>query len=224
MIRPMMTKTDIQVLDLGQVAYERALEVQKALVDDIAAGRASSTIIICEHPPVITYGRRAKKSNILATEDELKEAGVRVCFADRGGDVTFHGPGQLVFYPLIDLRQYGKDLHRYIRVLEQAVIRVLRDVFTLNAYSNEGATGVWVGPYKIASIGIGVRNWVTYHGLSLNVKTDARFFSMIRSCGMDAPMASLSSFFRDELIVVKKVKEAVKESLISHFSRREIHD
>lgn len=209
----MQTEIDLQVLDLGQVAYSKAYEVQKDIVEAVIEGRASSTIICCEHFPVITYGRRAHKDNILASQKQLAEAGVEISFADRGGDVTFHGPGQIVIYPVIDLRLYGKDLHAYIRTLEKAVIRVLRDEYTLNAYRHEGFTGVWVGPYKVASIGIGVRRWVTYHGLSINVKTDKKFFKMIRSCGLDMPVTSLSSFFRDELISTKRVKESIIKSL-----------
>ena len=210
----MQIKIDLQILDLGQVTYDKAYEAQKDILEAVVEGRASSTIICCEHLPVITYGRRANKGNILASQRQLADAGVEICFADRGGDVTFHGPGQIVLYPIIDLRLYGKDLHAYIRTLEQAVIRVLRDEYTLNAYRHEGFTGVWVGPYKVASIGIGVRRWVTYHGLSINVKTDKKFFKMIRSCGLDIPVASLSSFFRDELISTKRVKEAVVRSLV----------
>jgi lipoate-protein ligase B len=210
----MQTKTELRFLDLGQVSYAKAYEVQKDLVEVVAFGRAPSTIIACEHFPVITYGRRSRRSNILASKKQLDESGVEVCFADRGGDVTFHGPGQIVLYPILDLRHFGKDLHRYIRVLEEAVIRVLRQEYTLNAYRQEGFAGVWVGPYKVASIGIGVRRWVAYHGMSINVRTDKKFFKLLRSCGSDVPIASLSSFFRDELISMKKIKESVIKSLV----------
>ncbi len=220
----MAAKTDIQIIDAGCLAYAEALRMQKQIVEDIVAGVAPSTIIACEHPPVITYSRRARKDNILVSAQELEDVGVEVHFADRGGDVTFHGPGQIVLYPLIDLRQYGKDLHKYLRCLEQAVVRVLRDDFTLNAYCQEGMTGVWVGPYKVASIGIGVRQWVTYHGLALNVKTDTDYFKLIRPCGMDVPVASLSSFFRDEAIVTKQIKEALIESLVDSFCGYEPED
>jgi lipoate-protein ligase B len=210
----MQTKTEIHIRDLGSVSYATAYETQKDLVRQVLSGEAGSTIILCEHLPVITCSRRAHRGNILATKEQLEEHGVEVCFADRGGDVTFHGPGQLVLYPIIDLRHHGKDLHLYLRTLENALIRVLRDTFSLNAYRLEGFTGVWVGPYKVGSIGIGVKNWVTYHGMSINVKTDAKFFKLVRSCGLDVPMASLSSFFRDELISMKKVKEAITKSLV----------
>ncbi len=178
------------------------------------SGSVSSTLITCEHPHVITLSRRSERKNILVDEAELKKCGVGICFADRGGDVTYHGPGQIVLYPIFDLRQYKKDLHLYLRNLEQVVIDTLRDNFGLNAHRRYKATGVWVGPYKVASIGIGVRNWVTYHGLSLNVKTDKKYFSFIRSCGMDVEMASINDFFDDDVSLdsmkVLLVKNAAK--------------
>lgn len=188
---------ECRILDLGRIPYEKALHLQKNIANDVIRGHAPNTIITCEHPSVITCSRLSKKENILASDKELKRLGVKVCSTDRGGDVTYHGPGQLVLYPIFDLKQSKKDLHLYLRKLEQVVIGTLRDNFGLNAYRKSGFTGVWVGPYKVASIGIGVRNWVTYHGLSLNVKVDKKYFSLLKSCGLDVTMASLNDFFDD---------------------------
>jgi lipoate-protein ligase B len=200
-----------RVLDLGTIDYAEALTLQKCIVSDIIAGKAPSTLITCEHPHVITISRRSRKENILVAEVELKKYGVGVCYADRGGDVTYHGPGQIVLYPIFDLRRDKKDLHVYLRKLEQVVINVLRDNFGLNAHRKDGWTGVWVGPYKVASIGIGVKGWVAYHGFALNVKTDKKYFSLIKPCGMDVSMASINDFFDDDVPV-----EGVRNMLIEN--------
>ena len=205
-----MYKTqEFRLLDLGIIDYSKAFDLQKRIVREVISGEAPNTLITCEHPHVITLSRHSKKENILVSDLELLRWGVGIYYADRGGDVTYHGPGQIVLYPIFDLRQDKKDLHLYLRKLEQVVIDVLRDNFGLNAYRKKDMTGVWVGPYKVASIGIGVRHWVTYHGLTLNVKVDKKFFSMIKPCGMDVKMASLNDFFDDEVSF-----ESVKEMLI----------
>jgi len=201
-----------RILDVGPLDYEEALALQKKIVAEVISGWGTETLIICEHPPVVTYGRRTLQENFLVSFDELRALGIGVYPADRGGDVTYHGPGQIVFYPILDLRRRGRDLHFYLRQLELCVINALRGRFGLNAYRKEGLTGVWVGPYKVASIGIGVKNWVTYHGLALNVATDMAPFETIRACGGDGRMAAIASFFRDEDLPVQEVKECLVES------------
>jgi lipoate-protein ligase B len=209
----MPTQTEMRVIDLGLVAFDRAQEFQKKIVKDVIEGRSGATLITCEHPPVITYGRRSNRMNILADEATLKRAEVSVCFADRGGDVTFHGPGQLVLYPIIDLREHGKDLDFYLRCLEQAVIDALRQNFGLNAYRRAYQTGVWVGPSKVASIGVGVKHWVTYHGLAVNIMTNMDYFRLIRPCGMDVQMGSLLSFFQDEDISFVDIRDLLVQNI-----------
>lgn len=208
----MFKERPCQVRELGYIDYRKAIDIQKTTVEDVIAGRAPETILVCEHPSVITMGRRAKKENILVPNEDLKRLGIPVYVVDRGGDVTFHGPGQLVFYPILDLRQGARDLHLYLRNLELGIIDILRDNFGLNAYRNKEMTGVWVGPYKVASIGIGVRHWVTYHGFSLNVKVDKRYFELIKSCGQDVQLASLNDFFDDEVTMVG-IREVLLEGL-----------
>ena len=204
--------SECRLLDLGTIDYLEAFVVQKDIVREVIAGSAPNTLITCEHPHVITLSRRSKMENLLACEEELKQWGVGICCADRGGDVTYHGPGQIVLYPIFDLKQDKKDLHLYLRKLEQVVIDTLRDNFGLNAYRKKGMTGVWVGPYKVASIGIGVKNWVSYHGLSLNICVDKRYFSFIKSCGLDVKMASINDFF-DDGVSVKTVRDLLVESM-----------
>ncbi|HAJ57443.1 MAG TPA: lipoyl(octanoyl) transferase [Candidatus Omnitrophica bacterium] len=208
----MSIKNECNILDAGMLDYPQAFALQKRIVDNVICGKASHTLISCQHPHVITLSRRTSKENILAPRQELEKCGVGIYCADRGGDVTYHGPGQIVLYPIFDLRRDKKDLHLYLRKLEEVVILALVDNFGLNAHRKSGLTGVWVGPYKVASIGIGVRHWVTYHGVALNVKTDKDFFSLIKPCGMDVEMASINDFFDDDVLV-----ESVREMLIKSF-------
>lgn len=210
-------KTTFDVEHLGFIDYPSALETQKRIVLDVIAGRRCNTLLTCEHPAVITYGRRASLENILVGSDVLRQNGVSVYAADRGGDVTFHGPGQVVLYPIMDLGAGFKDLHAYLRALEQVVIYALRDAFGLNAYARQNMTGVWVGPHKVSSIGIGVRRWVAYHGLSLNVSVDKKYFSYLNSCGLGAPMASIADLLK-ERIVCKDIRDLLLEHFKDVFS------
>jgi lipoate-protein ligase B len=208
----MYTSNECRFLDAGFLDYPQALSLQKRILNSVIDGEASHTLISCQHPHVITLSRRTRKESILAGQQELEKCNVGIYCADRGGDATYHGPGQIVLYPIFDLRQGEKDLHLYLRRLEETVICALRDNFGLNAYRKSGLTGVWVGPYKVASIGIGVRHWVTYHGLALNVKTDKSFFSLIKPCGMDVKMASINDFFDDDVSI-----ESVRDMLVKSF-------
>jgi lipoate-protein ligase B len=205
-------KTTFEVEHLGFIDYPSALEAQKKIVEDVIGGRRPNTLLTCEHPAVITYGRRASLKNILVEGDVLRRNGVSVYAADRGGDVTFHGPGQVVLYPIMDLSHGFRDIHAYLRALEQVVINALRDFYGLNAYRREGMTGVWVGPYKVSSVGIGVRRWVAYHGLSLNVSVDKKYFSFLKPCGLDAPVASIADFFNEKISYAE-----TRDLLVEHF-------
>ena len=214
---------ECRVMDLGVIDYIEALDVQRRIVKDVISGKAPSTLLTCEHPHVITLSRRSRRENIVAGEAKLKKWGVGVCCADRGGDVTYHGPGQIVLYPIFDLRKEKKDLHLYLRNLEQVIINTLKGNFGLNAHRKVGMTGVWVGPYKVASIGIGVKGWVSYHGFALNVKTDKKYFSLIKPCGLDVPMASINDFFDDD-VTVESVKDMLIENIkdVFNFNMHEV--
>lgn len=170
----------------GLTEYGRTLELQRELARARIDGRlADDVLILLEHDRVITLGRGADESNITASSERLAGHGVTVYEIERGGDVTYHGPGQLVGYPIIDLERHRKDLHWYLRALEEVLIRALES-FGVRGERVPGYTGVWVEDRKIASIGVHVTRWVTFHGFALNVTTDLSDFDLIVPCGIDA--------------------------------------
>jgi len=174
---------------LGRVDYDAGLALQQELVEERRAGRIGDTLLLLEHPPVITLGvkTRGRPSNIVASPEALREAGVSVYESGRGGDVTYHGPGQLVGYPIFDLNPDRRDVHRYVRDLEEALIIAIRE-FGVDGRRVKGLTGVWVGPEgreeKIAAIGVRISRWITSHGFALNVATDLGHFDLIVPCGI----------------------------------------
>lgn len=170
------------VCHLGLIEYGEAYHLQQNLLHERAAGLIPDTLLLLEHPPTITVGKSGKLENILATQTELARKGIALVFVDRGGDVTYHGPGQLVGYPIMDQRERGKDAHQYIRNLEEVLIRTLAD-FSIKAGRDGKHAGVWVGDEEIAAIGLRLKKWVTMHGFALNVNTDLTRFSLINPCG-----------------------------------------
>ena len=168
---------------LGRVPYHEAWAIQKERVADRAAGRIPDTLLLLDHPPVITLGKAASAAHLLGSAAELAGRGIELVETDRGGDITFHGPGQIVGYAIVDLGPRDRDLHRYLRDLEEVVIRALAD-FGIFAGRSPGLTGVWVGAGKVAAIGIRVSRWVTHHGFALNVDTDLASFDLIVPCGL----------------------------------------
>ncbi|HET7692544.1 MAG TPA: lipoyl(octanoyl) transferase LipB [Gemmatimonadota bacterium] len=173
----------IAVRRLGRVEYDHAWAIQRELLAARQAGHAPDTLLLLEHPPVITLGRSGETAHLLGSEAELERRGVALVATDRGGDITFHGPGQIVGYAIVDLAPRGRDLHRYLRDLESVLIRALAE-FGIVAGRVEGLTGVWVGDAKVAAIGIRVSRWVTHHGFALNVDTDLSYFDLIVPCGI----------------------------------------
>ena len=177
------------VHNLGVSSYAAALATQEELVARKVQGKADDYLLLLQHPPIYTLGRGANADDLRGADQVL---GVPVFRISRGGGVTFHGPGQLVAYPIITLRHGGRDVHRYVRTLEDVLIAVCAD-FGIAAQRQLGQTGVWVGPAKIASIGVGVRRWTTFHGIALNVSTDLTFFRHIVACRMpDVRMTSMA--------------------------------
>jgi len=184
---------DLKIVDLGLVNFDAAWVKQKELFQEVKSGSLDKALLICRHYPVITAGRGAKRANILASEEELRSKGIAVYEVERGGDVTYHGPGQLTIYPVFNLNYLKKDIHWFLRHLEGIIISGL-NYFGIPADRREGLTGVWVGKKKISSIGIAIRNWITFHGLSINIKQeDLVNFSLIRPCGMDIILTSMES-------------------------------
>ena len=180
---------------LGTVPYEIALELQRDLARRRIAGEIDEDVLLLlEHPPVVTLGRTAKEAHIVSTPDRLRARGVEVYEVERGGDVTFHGPGQLVGYPIFDLKRHRRDLHWYLRQVEEALIVALANT-GIEAERNTGYTGVWTRGRKIASIGVHARDWVTWHGFALNVSTDLSFFDLIVPCGI--PQVQMTSVRRE---------------------------
>jgi len=172
----------MHLLDLGLEPYDRALDLQHRLVAARREGRIEDVLILLEHPPVITLGRRGDESNIVASRELLARLGVEVHRVERGGDVTYHAPGQLVGYPILDLRGHRQDVGWYMRSLEEVLIRALSD-FGVEAGRVEGRIGVWIGDKNIAALGARIEEWITYHGFALNVSPDLSHFDLIVPCG-----------------------------------------
>ena len=193
--------------------YGEALALQRALVDQRRAGQVGDLLLLVEHPHVITLGVRGDggRSHILASEEVLASRGVEVHETGRGGDVTYHGPGQLVGYPIIDLSPDRCDVHRYVRDLEEVLIRTASD-FGIQAARIQGLTGVWVGREKLAAIGVRLSRWISSHGFALNVATDLDYFNLIVPCGIaDRGVTSL-----ERLLGRLVATDAVEERIVAH--------
>jgi lipoyl(octanoyl) transferase len=199
---------------LGRIAYADGVERQKALVAARQAGEIDDTLLFVEHPPVITLGvkTRGNFAHIRADDAALAAQGVEVHESGRGGDVTFHGPGQLVGYPIVDLKPDRQDVHRYVRDLEEVLIRTAAD-FGIEAGRIKGYSGAWVGDRKLAAIGVRISRWVTSHGFALNVTTDLAGFDLIVPCGIsDRGVTSLSALIGRDVAMAD-----VERSVVAHF-------
>ncbi|MFQ5803418.1 MAG: lipoyl(octanoyl) transferase LipB [Candidatus Methylomirabilales bacterium] len=205
---------ECEVYWLGRVEYGDALRLQRERAAARICGDVEDCLLLVEHPPVITLGRGAKREHLLSDEHSLKARGIEVWETERGGDVTFHGPGQLVGYPVVDLTEQGKDLHLFMRKLEEMLIRTL-ETYDIRAKRSPGQTGVWVQGAKIASIGVHVSRWVSRHGFALNVSPDLSLFDLIVSCGIQGiRMTSMTSLLPKEVPI-----QAVAESVALEFGR-----
>lgn len=180
----------LEVHDLGRTRYSQALQVQRELVERRKRGEIPDQLLFVEHPHVVTMGRNGHAENVLATPEVLERTGIEFHQTDRGGDVTYHGPGQLVGYPILDLREWKRDVVAYIRGIEEAILRALAE-FGIAAGRADGMTGVWVDGRKIAAIGVHISRWVTSHGFALNVSTDLSYFRYIVPCGLTQPVTSM---------------------------------
>jgi lipoyl(octanoyl) transferase len=203
----------LEVRRLGRLPYQEALALQRSLVEERRAGRLPDLLLLVEHPHVLTLGVRGDggRGHILADEATLAARGVEVHETGRGGDVTYHGPGQIVGYPIIDLRPDRCDVHRYVRDLEEVLIRTAAD-YGVTAARIEGLTGVWVGDAKLAAIGVRISRWITSHGFALNLSTDLGYFDLIVPCGISD--RSVTSF---ERLGLRLSREEVEARIFGHF-------
>lgn len=210
-----MIVRQLQVRRLGQVPYAEGLELQRALVEERRDGRIPDTLLLLQHPHVVTIGvKKEGRSHILATPERLSSLGVEVFETGRGGDVTYHGPGQLVGYPIVDLNPDRRDVHRYVRDLEEVMIRVCAG-YGVTSGRVQGFSGAWVGDTKIGAIGVRISRWITSHGFAFNVTTDVAFFDLIVPCGIaDRGVTSLAKAIgrAPELI-------EVEDRFVDHFAR-----
>jgi lipoate-protein ligase B len=212
---------ELWVENLGRRPYAEVLGLQRDIALERIAGTRPDTLLLVEHEPVVTLGRSTKAGHVLVDSVGLAARGVGVFEIERGGDVTYHGPGQLVGYPIIDLTQHRQDLHWYLRRLEQVLIDTLL-AFGVIARRVEQYTGVWVDDRKIASIGVHARSWVTWHGFALNVSTDLSQFDLIVPCGIpDVHMTSLTKELRRP-VSVEEVQPVVTAALATSFDLRAI--
>ena len=213
----MTSRPVCQVAHLGTMDYLRAWQLQLEVADQVRQGEAPNTLLLLDHPPVYTVGRLSKPEHLLSDQTELEARGIAVVETDRGGQITFHGPGQLVAYPVIDLRGWGGPL-RYVRTLEQVIIETLKDL-EIDAHLIEGLTGVWVNhaqtEAKIAAIGVKISRGVAFHGLAINVNSDLSYYENIVPCGIeDKPVTSMAKVLGQTLD-----EEAVRYSLAYRFGR-----
>jgi lipoyl(octanoyl) transferase len=207
----------LEVRRLGRVGYEPALKLQKELEQEVIALREKDYLLLLEHPHVFTLGRRARTDGVLATAELLKNLGVEVFETDRGGRVTYHGLGQVVGYPIISLSPDREDVHRYVRDVEEVLIRVMAD-YAIDAFRIEGLTGVHTMEGKVAAIGVHIKRWVTTHGFALNVNTDLSFYNWIIACEGE-PVTSMERLLGRE-VDMAEVENRIKERFREVFEYR----
>jgi lipoate-protein ligase B len=202
-----------EVRQCGRVGYTEAFAMQRELVERRKRGEIPDQLLFVEHPHVITLGRNGRMENLLASEEVIVRAGIQFCETDRGGDITYHGPGQIVGYPIFDLREWKRDVAEYVRAMEQAIIDALAE-FGIEGGREPGATGVWTAAGKICAIGVHISRWVTSHGFALNHTTDLSYFQYIVPCGLTKPVTSMRAMNR------MASRPAVEAALAREFSKQ----
>lgn len=205
----------LNYVDLGLIEYGKALEIQYKLHQKRQAGEIEDTLILLEHSPVLTLGTRGEYSNIYLPKELLEKQGIKIFEVNRGGDVTYHGPGQIVGYAIMDIKALGGDLKDFVHKMEQSIINLLKDKYEINAYREEKKyTGVWVDDKKIAAIGIEAKKWISMHGFAFNVNTNLEHFKLINPCGLSKEVTSVES-----LTGKKEDINALKPLLASYFAK-----
>jgi len=213
MDHPVDKRETVSVADLGLMEYGRAWSLQKKMHERRVRGEIPDLLLLVQHPPVLTLGKSGALSNVLVRPEQLAEMGISLFFIERGGDVTYHGLGQIVGYPIMDLRRRGRDIYRFITDLEEVMIRTALD-FSIRAERDPGHRGVWVGRKELGAIGLSVRKWVSMHGFALNVTTDLEPFSIINPCGFTDRQATSMAACLSRHVPVAEVLERLKH----HFS------
>jgi lipoate-protein ligase B len=200
------------IIDLGLMDYKKAWDLQHDLWSRRVKGELPDLLLFLEHSHVITLGRRGNRAHLIAPSEVLEEMGVPIFHVERGGDVTYHGPGQLVVYPILDLKGYGYRLIRYVDQLEEVILRVLKD-FGMEGRRDSLNRGVWVNGEKIASIGVAIKRWVSFHGFALNYETDLKYFDLIHPCGLvGKKMTSMT-----EILGEKITRKSLTDRVSFHF-------
>jgi lipoate-protein ligase B len=202
------------IIDLGLIDYQKAWDLQHVLWSKRVEGELPDLLLFLEHPHVITLGRRGNRSHLLASQEVLEAMRIPIFHVERGGDVTYHGPGQMVVYPIFDLKEYGYRLIRYIGQLEEVILRILKD-FGIEGRRDPLNRGVWVDGEKIASVGVAIKRWVSFHGFSLNYETDLKYFELINPCGLEEKkMTSMAKILGREIS-----REDLVERIDFHFKQ-----
>ncbi len=212
---------ELLITDLGRTHYKEAWELQKRCWERRRAGTIGDALLLTEHHDVYTFGKGSDENHLLASEKELVKGGIECFHVDRGGDVTYHGPGQIVGYPILDLNNYFLDIHRYLRSIEEAIILTLR-TWNIESTREAGLTGVWVKGEKIAALGVKVSRWVTMHGFALNVNTDLTKFDRIIPCGIFHKGVTSMQRLLGENISVEEVRGRIGESFAKVFGCRRV--
>jgi lipoyl(octanoyl) transferase len=208
---------DILVCNIGMIDYKEALDFQYELVAARQEGRIPNTLLMIEHPAVLTKGTRTDSANIYFTADQLAKAGICVYEVNRGGDVTYHGPGQIIGYPIVDLREFDEGIRVFINTMQEAIIAYLKDKFSIEAYSQKDKfTGVWVGDKKITAFGLAVVHGISMHGFAFNVNTNLSHFDLINPCGLSKGVTSVANELGHE-IDMAQATEDVTQYLAKHF-------
>lgn len=211
-----MLKIKLQVVLLGNVDYNIALDIQEQLLKLRQLEEIEDTMLLLEHPPTITIGRNGKLNNIITPEEVLRAQGINVYRVNRGGDVTYHGPGQIVGYPILDLKKHGRDLPDFFRRMEETFIQLLLQEYEITGERDSKYPGVWVGNDKITAIGCAVKRWVTMHGFAFNINTHLEHFSLINPCGItEKGVTSLQKLLGKPLDL-----DIVNKQVITYFSKQ----
>ena len=221
---------EVQWKDLGVQSYQQAWDFQEAHLQKVVAQKIAKRtdeqiqpehfLFFVEHPPVFTLGKSGSAAHLLASAEKLESEGVSFYKSNRGGDITFHGPGQLVGYPILDLDQFYTDIHRYLREIEEVVIQTLADFGILNAGRKEGLTGVWIGEEKICALGVRASRWVTMHGFALNVNTDLSYFDWIVPCGISDKAVTSMQKILGHSVDFERVQSALRTNFERIFKAR----